>query len=61
MKSLIILLLVVLFKVFGNVSLSEGMNEIGQVKLSKLVDPSAIFALGLQTLANPWLFWQCCS
>lgn len=55
MKSLILIALIILLKVFGNVSLSVGMKEIGQVKLLNLVDPSSLFAFGFRTLTNPWV------
>jgi len=54
-KSLIVITLVIVLKVFANVSLSEGMTQIGEIEFSRLLDPLALFVLGFQTLTNFWI------
>lgn len=55
MKSLIIIALTIILKVFGNVSLGQGMREIGELELSRFLDPAALFAFAFYTLTNVWV------
>lgn len=55
MKSLIVIALTVILKVFGNVSLGQGMSEIGELELSRFLDPAALLAFGVHTLTNVWV------
>lgn len=55
MKSFIIITLIILLKVFSNVSLSEGMSQVGEIDLNKILDPVALLSLGFQTLTNFWV------
>lgn len=52
MKSLIVISLIVVLKVTGEVCLSHGMHEIGEVNLFQ---PMALLGIGLRTLTNPWV------
>jgi transporter family protein len=54
-KSLIVIALAVILKVFGNVSLGQGMSEVGEFELSRFLDPAALLAFGFQTLTNVWI------
>lgn len=55
MKSLIIIALTVILKVFGNVSLGQGMREIGELELARFLDPAALLAFAFHTLTNLWV------
>ncbi len=52
MKNFLLLLQIVLFEIVGNGCLSHGMRIAGSVSLT---NPSAIFAIGIRALANPWV------
>ncbi len=52
MKNFLVLVLIVLFEVVGNSCLSYGMRVVGSVNLA---DPSALFAMGIRMLENPWV------
>ncbi len=52
MKNLIVISLVVVLKVLGDVCLSHGMREVGEVHL---LHPLALLAIGLRTLTDPWV------
>jgi len=51
-KSLIVISLVVVLKVLGDVCLSHGMREVGEVHP---FDPLSLLSVGLRTVANPWI------
>jgi transporter family protein len=51
-KSLIVISLVVVLKVIGEVCLSHGMHQIGEVDPFQ---PMALLGVGLRTLINPWV------
>ncbi len=52
MKSLIVISLVVVLKVIGEVCLSHGMHQVGEVDTFQ---PMALLGIGLRTLINPWV------
>jgi len=51
-KKFIVLSLLVLFQVFGNVELSHGMRQIGEVNT---LNPVLLLNLGSRVLTNPWI------
>jgi len=51
-KSLILISLIVVLKVLGDVSLSHGMHEVGEVNP---LHPFALLGVGLRMLTNPWV------
>jgi len=52
MKNFFLFLLIVSFEVLGNGCLSHGMRLVGSVSLPS---PSALCAVGIRVLANPWV------
>ena len=52
MKSLIVISLVVVLKVLGDVSLSHGMREVGEMHP---LHPLAMLEIGLHMVTNPWI------
>ena len=52
MRKHFVLLLLVLFQVLGDVWLSRGMRQVGEVKA---LTPATLLAIGLQVLTNPWI------
>lgn len=52
MKKFIVLSLLVLFQVLGNVELSHGMRQIGEVNT---LNPLLVLKLGSRVLTNPWI------
>jgi drug/metabolite transporter (DMT)-like permease len=51
-KKFIVLSLLVLFQVLGNVELSHGMRQIGEVNT---LNPLLLLKLGSRVLTNPWI------
>lgn len=52
MKSLIVISLIVVLKVLGDVSLSHGMREVGEMHP---LHPLAMLEIGLHMVTNPWI------
>jgi hypothetical protein len=52
MKSLTVILLVVVLNVLGDVCLSYGMRQVGEVHP---LHPVSVLLVGLRMFANPWV------
>lgn len=52
MKNFVVLALIVVFQAFGNVYLSRGMRQVGELDA---LNPSALLAFALRTVINPWV------
>jgi transporter family protein len=51
-KNFVVLSLIAVFQAFGNVYLSRGMRQVGELDV---LDPSALLAFALRAVINPWV------